>query len=35
VPQGVPWWQFRFDQNVGITFPDYNVTMPQTENLLN
>ena len=35
VPHGVPWWQFRFDQNTGITFPDYNVTMPQTENLLN
>jgi hypothetical protein len=35
IPQGVPWWQFRFDQNTGIIFPDYNVTMPQPENLLN
>ena len=35
VPHGVPWWQFRFDQNTGITFPDFNVTMPQAENLQN
>ena len=35
IPPGVPWWQFRFDQNTGITFPDYNVTMPQTETLQN
>jgi hypothetical protein len=35
VPHGVPWWQFRFDQNTGITFPDYNVTFPQPENLQN
>jgi hypothetical protein len=35
IPPGVPWWQFRFDQNTGITFPDFNVTMPQPENLLN
>jgi hypothetical protein len=35
VPHGVPWWQFRFDQNTGFTLPDYNVTMPETENLQN
>jgi hypothetical protein len=35
IPHGVPWWQFRFDQNTGITFPDFNVTTPQVENLLN
>jgi hypothetical protein len=35
VPHGVPWWQFRFDQNTGITLPDFNVTMPQAENLQN
>jgi hypothetical protein len=35
VPHGVPWWQFRFDQNIGITFPDYNVSMPQIETLQN
>jgi len=35
VPHGVPWWQFRFDQNTGITLPDYNVTTPQAENLQN
>jgi hypothetical protein len=35
IPHGVPLWQFRFDQNTGITFPDFNVTMPQTETLLN
>lgn len=35
IPHGVPWWQFRFDQNIGITFPDFNVSIPQTENLQN
>jgi hypothetical protein len=35
IPHGVPWWQFRFDQNTGITFPDFNVSMPQPENLQN
>jgi hypothetical protein len=35
VPYGVTWWQFRFDQNTGITLPDFNVTMPQAENLQN
>ncbi|MGA2823257.1 MAG: hypothetical protein ABSE72_06985 [Bacteroidales bacterium] len=35
VPYGVPRWQFRFDQNTGITLPDFNVTMPQIENLQN
>ena len=35
VPEGVTWWQFRFDQNTGITLPDYNVTMPQAETLQN
>jgi hypothetical protein len=35
IPHGVPWWQFRFDQNTGITFPDFNVSMPQIETLQN
>jgi hypothetical protein len=34
-PVGVPWDQFRFDQNATITLPDYNVTMPRSESLLN
>jgi hypothetical protein len=35
VPNGVPWWQFRFDQNPGFTLPDFNATMPQVETLQN
>jgi hypothetical protein len=35
VPQGVPWWQFRFDQNADIPLPDYNVSVPHVENLQN
>ena len=32
-PAGVPWDQYRFDQNANITLPDYNVTMPGAESL--
>jgi hypothetical protein len=35
IPHGTPWWQFRFDQNLGVTLPDFNVSMPQTETLQN
>ena len=35
VPHGVPWWQFRFDQNANLTLPDYESTVPHVENLQN
>jgi hypothetical protein len=35
VPHGVTWWQLGFNQNTGITLPEYNVTMPRTETLQN
>jgi hypothetical protein len=35
VPNGVPWWQLRFDQNLGFSLPDFNPAMPRVETLQN
>lgn len=35
IPHGVPWWQFRYDQNAEFTLPDYNISVPHIENLQN
>jgi hypothetical protein len=35
VPHGVPWFQYRFEQNASLSLPDFNITSPQAESLRN